>query len=71
MKETWQVIDDQIGDNQWILGDQFSAADVYLFMLTTWLKTSRGHPGIHEFPNVQRVANAVMLRPSIRLVYGN
>jgi glutathione S-transferase len=71
LKETWQVIDDQIGDNQWILGDQFSAADVYLFMLTTWLKTSRGHPDIHEFPNVQRVANLVMLRPSIRLVYGN
>jgi|TARA_B100001057_G_scaffold129369_2_gene128440 glutathione S-transferase len=71
LKETWQVVDDQIGDNQWILGDQFSAADVYLFMLTTWFETSRGHPDIHEFPNVQRVANAVMLRPSIRLVYGN
>ena len=71
LKETWQVIDDQIGDNQWTLGDQFSAVDVYLFMLTTWLKTSRGHPDIQEFPNVQRVANAVMLRPSIQLVYGN
>ena len=28
LRETWQVIDDQIGDKQWILGDQFSAADV-------------------------------------------
>ena len=71
LKETWQVIDDQIGDNQWILGDQFSAADIYLFMLTTWLETSRGHPEIHEFPNVQRIADAVMLRPSVQLVYGN
>ena len=70
LKETWQVIDHQIGDNQWILGDQFSAADVYLFMLTTWLETSRGHPEIHEFPNVQRIADAVMLRPSVQLVYG-
>ena len=25
LRETWQVIDDQIGDQQWILGDQFSA----------------------------------------------
>ena len=71
LRETWQVIDDQIGDKQWILGDQFSAADIYLFMLTTWLETSRGHPDIHEFPNVQRIADAVMLRPSVQKVYGN
>ena len=71
LQETWQVIDDQIGDKQWILGDQCSAADIYLFMLTTWLETSRGHPGIHEFPNVQRVADAVMLRSSVQLIYGN
>jgi len=71
LQETWQVIDNQIGDKQWILGDQFSAADIYLFMLTTWLETSRGHPSIHKFPNVQRVADAVMLRSSVQLVYGN
>ena len=71
LRETWQVIDNQIGDKQWILGDQFSAADVSLFMLTTWLETSRGHPDIHEFPNVQRIANAVILRPSVQKVYGN
>jgi glutathione S-transferase len=71
LKETWQVIDDQIGDNQWILGDQFSAADIYLFMLTTWLEPSRGQPVIHEFPNVLRIADAVMLRPSVQPVYGN
>ena len=46
LRETWKIIDDQIGDKQWILGDQFSAADIYLFMLTTWLETSRGHPDI-------------------------
>ena len=70
LRETWQIIDDQIGDNQWILGDQFSAADIYLFMLTTWLEPSRGQPAIHEFPNVQRIADTVILRPSVRHVYG-
>ena len=68
LRETWQIINDQIGDNQWILGDQFSAADIYLFMLTTWLEPSRGQPTIHEFPNVRRIADAVMLRPSVQLV---
>ncbi|MEM7044167.1 MAG: glutathione S-transferase family protein [Pseudomonadota bacterium] len=69
LRETWQVIDDQIGDSEWMLGDKFSAADIYLFMLTTWLKPSRGQPSVDEFPNVKRVANAVMARPSVQLVY--
>jgi glutathione S-transferase len=32
LRETWKVIDDQIGDNDWVLGDRFSAPDIYLFM---------------------------------------
>ena len=69
LRETWQVIDDQIGDNQWLLGDQFSAVDIYLFMLTTWLDSSLGQPSVNEFANVRRIANAVVMRKSIQLVY--
>ena len=69
LRETWKVIDDQIGSNEWMLGDRFSAADIYLFMLTTWLQPARGHPSVDEFPNVHRIANAVMGRPSVQLVY--
>ena len=69
LSETWSVIEAQIGDKQWILGNQFSAVDIYLFMLTTWLKKSRGHPSLAEFPNVERIANAVQKRPSVQLVY--
>jgi len=71
LRETWQIIDDQIGDNQWIVGDQFSAADIYMFMLTTWLEPSRGQPEIHEFSNLKRIADAVKMRPSVQLVYGS
>ena len=69
--ETWKVIDDQIGDNKWILGERFSSVDIYLFMLTTWLRTSRGHPSTNEFPNVKRIADAVVSRPSVQFVYEN
>ena len=69
LRETWRVIDDQIASNEWLLGDNFSAADIYLFMLTTWLQAKRGHPALDEFPNVKRIANKVMLRPSIKLVF--
>ena len=53
LAETWKVIDDQIGGNQWVLGENFSAADIYLFMLTTWLRSAIGHPAIDEFPERQ------------------
>ncbi len=69
LRETWKVIDDQVGDNKWVLGDQFSAADIYLFMLTTWLRPALGHPTIDEFPNVKRIADVVVQRPSVRLIY--
>lgn len=69
LHETWTVIDDQIGENRWLLGDRFSAADIYLFMLTTWLRPSRGQPSVDEFPNVRRIADAVMQRPSVQRVY--
>ena len=69
LRETWKVIDDQIGDNQWLLGDRFSAADIYLFMLTTWLRPAKGHPAVDEFPNVKRITEVVVQRPSIQLVY--
>ena len=71
LRETWKVIDDQIGNNEWVLGDQFSAADIYLFMLTTWLQDIKNHPTTDEFPNVKRIADKVVQRPSVQKVYEN
>ena len=67
--ETWKVIDNQIGTNRWVLGERFSSVDIYLFMLTTWLRPSRGQPKVSEFPNVKRIADAVQLRESVQKVY--
>ena len=71
LRETWSIVNDQIGDNRWMLGERFSALDIYLFMLTTWLRSSRGHPAVSEFPNVERIAQSVLLRDSIQLVYAD
>ena len=71
LRETWGIVNDQIGDNRWMLGERFSALDIYLFMLTTWLRPSRGHPAVSEFPNVERIAQSVLLRDSIQLVYAD
>ena len=69
LRETWKIIDDQIGDNPWVLGARFSAIDIYLFMLTTWLQPSRGQPSVEEFPNVKRIVDEALSRKSIQKVY--
>ena len=50
---------------------RFSAVDIYLFMLTIWLRLSRGHPSMEEFPDVKRIADAFVSRPSVQLIYEN
>ena len=69
LRETWGVIEKQIDNKDWILGDRFSAADIYLFMLTTWLRPDLGNPSLEEFPNVKRIADKVVLRKSVQQVY--
>jgi glutathione S-transferase len=69
LRETFQVVEDQIGADEWILGNRFSAADIYLFMLTTWLRTSIGHPPVTDFPNIKRITDKVLQRPSVQRVY--
>ena len=69
LRETWGVIDAQIGSNEWVLGERFGAADIYLFMLTTWLRAAKAHPSLDEFPNVKRIADKVVQRPSVQKVY--
>ncbi len=69
LRETLKVVDDQIGGGEWVLGDRFSAADIYLYMLTTWLDPGMEHPSLDEFPDVARIASAVEKRPSVRKVY--
>jgi glutathione S-transferase len=69
LTETLSVVDKQIGDNVWVLGNTFSAVDIYLYMLTTWINDDLEHPTIDGFPNIKRVADQAAQRPSVQLVY--
>ena len=70
LREIWGFIDQALGDREWLLGERFSAADIHLFMLTTWLSPNRGHPSMEEFPNAARVAARTAEREAVRKVYG-
>jgi len=70
LREIWGFIDDAIGERAWFVGNRFSAADIHLHMLSTWLSPEMGHPDIADFPHAARIAAKVAQRPSVRLVHG-
>jgi glutathione S-transferase len=70
LREIWGFIDQAIGDRDWMLGEDLSAVDIHLFMLTTWLSPDHGHPTMDEFPNAARIAAKVAGRESVKKVYG-
>jgi glutathione S-transferase len=60
----FDVISQQLSDQPWLLGDTFSAADLFLFMLIRW---SRGMPRpARTVPNLADLANRVLERPAVR-----
>ncbi len=69
LREIWGFIDEAVGDQDWLVGNKFTAADIHLFMLTTWLSPNLGHPTMDAFPNASRVAARVAGRASAKMVY--
>ncbi|PVE23705.1 glutathione S-transferase [Microvirga sp. KLBC 81] len=60
----FDVISAQLGDRTWLLGDRFSAADLFLFMLIRW---SRNMPRpARTLPNLKALAERVLARPAVQ-----
>lgn len=70
LRELWTIVDDAIGDGPWLLGNRSSAADIYMYMLTTWFSSEHNHPNTDEFPNVKRVVDCTSQLTSVRTVFG-
>ncbi|WP_445502865.1 glutathione S-transferase family protein [Microvirga sp. G4-2] len=60
----FDVISEQLGDKTWLLGDRFSAADLFLFMLIRW---GRGMPRPpRSLSNLNALAERVIARPAVQ-----
>ena len=60
----FDVISQQLGEQQWLLGDRFSAADLLLFVLIRW---GRGMPRPpRTIPNLGAFADRVLARPAVQ-----
>jgi glutathione S-transferase len=64
LNRMFDVISAQLGDRTWLLGETFSAADLFLFMLIRW---SRNMPRpARTIPNLKAFAERVLARPAVQ-----
>lgn len=64
LNRMFDVISAQLGDKPWLLGERFSAADLFLFMLIRW---GRGMPRPpRTIPNLNALAERVLARPAVQ-----
>jgi len=61
----WKRIDTHLAAHgPYLLGDRYSAADVFCYMLSTWQDST---PGLYErYPHVKKLADLVSARPAIQ-----
>ena len=65
MIRQWQVIEDALAANgPWLLGDRFSACDIYAQMVSTWHDDPAALLG--QFPRLRALAQGVMDRCACR-----
>ncbi len=63
MRDCCRVIEDCHLDGPFVLGEAFSIADAYLFVLETWLPGDGVDPA--EYPKVVRHMEAMRVRPAV------
>ncbi len=69
LTDLWQRIDVMIGEGPYLLGDQFSIADIYMAMLATWNQPH--HTSLKTFPHVWKDLELTMARPSTKAVFAH
>lgn len=66
MADCFQLIEDGMLEGPWVLGDLYSIADIYLYVLSTWLEGDG--VDIRRFPKVKAFHDQMAARPSIQKV---
>ena len=65
MRDSFQVIEQHyLSDKPWVMGDQYTVADGYLFTIAGWLKNDS--VDIAEFPRVAAHFARVKARPAVQ-----
>jgi len=60
---TYSLLAEHLAGNRWLLGEKFSAADLYLFMFIRWGRVLPNPPKTHGV--LRRYAEAIAARPAV------
>ena len=63
----FDLIADQLGDGPWLLGERFSAADLFLLMLVRWGRAMPRPP--RDLPQLASHARRVLARPAVQAAF--
>lgn len=64
LARSFDVLDGGIGARRWMIGQQYTACDIYLTMMTRWSRLL-AKPMWH-WPNIRRIAGAAHVRPAFQ-----
>ena len=67
LRHMFGVISNQLGDGPWLLGERFSAADLFLLMLVRWGR-EMPHPP-RNIPQIAAHARRVLARPAVQATF--
>jgi glutathione S-transferase len=60
----WGVVDKDLAGKSFLMGEQFTVADAYLFNMTLWAK--RGNLDMSGLTNINAFAARVAARPTVQ-----
>lgn len=73
VKSLLKILDDELGrrNQNFLLGDDFSVADVYAFMLCRWTRNFVGEAcaPARDWPNIRPYLEKILSRPAVQRVY--
>jgi glutathione S-transferase len=64
LQRRYELVEKILGKQTWLLGDQFSAADAYLFTVTRWANGVK--LDLSAFPHLQAFQERVAARPAVQ-----
>lgn len=64
LKKRYKLVEERLAGRDYLFGDQFTAADAYLFTVTNWAGYVK--LDLSEFPNLMAFQKRVAARPAVR-----
>ena len=66
MHDSFAIIEKDYFKGPWVMGEQFTMADIYLYVLASWLEGDK--VDINAFPKVKRHREIMAARPAVQKV---